>query len=203
MRKIESSAKTDDPVLPEEFGCRANSEGIVPPWVAGCATRMLHRPEKHQNVRARSRVRKFRDVMTQDDRTVDPGDERGEMATVSPVRVTGTSLGRTGASDECPIQRCTASEHWQSGVSSSLTSVPRNGGVEADDGPQEEVRLKVLHSKEECEVRLPRAQGSVVAARARTSKEAWPCGSDRDGGVLVRLLGQEVQTISDSWRRPR
>ena len=33
VRKIESSAKTDDPVLPEEFGCRANSKGIVPPWV--------------------------------------------------------------------------------------------------------------------------------------------------------------------------
>ena len=127
VRKIESSAKTDDPVLPEEFGCRANSRGIVPLWVAGCATRVLHRPEKHQNVRARSRVRKFRDVMTQDGRTVDPGDERGEMPTVNPVRVTGTSLGRTGANDECPSQKCTASEHWQPGVSSSPTSVPRNG----------------------------------------------------------------------------
>ena len=64
--------------------------------------------------------------------------------------------------------------------------MPRNGrkiGVEADDGPQEEVRLKILHPKEECGVRLPRAQGKVIAARARTSKEARPCGSDRDGGV--------------------
>ena len=26
VRKIESSAKTNDPVLPEEFGCRANSK---------------------------------------------------------------------------------------------------------------------------------------------------------------------------------
>ena len=75
----------------------------------------------------RSRVRKFRDVMTQDDRTVDPGDERGEMATVSPVRVTGTSLGRTGANDECPSQKCTAGEHWRPGVSSRPTSVPWNG----------------------------------------------------------------------------
>ena len=38
VRVIESSAKTNDPVLPEEFGCRANSKGIVPPWVAGCVT---------------------------------------------------------------------------------------------------------------------------------------------------------------------
>ena len=71
-------------------------------------------------------VRKFRDVMTQDNRTVDPGYERGEMATVNPVRVTGTSLGHTGASDECPIQRCMASK-WQPGVPSSPMSVPRNG----------------------------------------------------------------------------
>ena len=33
VRKIESSAKTNDFVLAEEFGCRANSKGIVPPWV--------------------------------------------------------------------------------------------------------------------------------------------------------------------------
>ena len=42
VREIESSAKTKDPELPEEFGCRANSKGIVPPWVAGCATHVLH-----------------------------------------------------------------------------------------------------------------------------------------------------------------
>ena len=51
VRKIESLAKTKDSVLPERFGCRANSKGIVPPWVAGC---VVHRSEKHQNVRARS-----------------------------------------------------------------------------------------------------------------------------------------------------
>ena len=127
VRKIESSAKTDDPVLPEEFGCRSNSRGTVPPWVAGCATRVLHQSEQHRNVRTRWRLRKFRDVMTQDDRTVDPGDERGEMPTVNPARVTGTSLGHTDVNNECPSQECTASEHWQPGVSSSPTSVHRNG----------------------------------------------------------------------------
>ena len=56
-------------------------------------------------------------------------------------------------------------------------------GVEADGGPQEEVRLKASHSKEECNVRLPRAHGSFIATYVLTSKEARPCGSDRDGGV--------------------
>ena len=65
VRKIECSAKTNDRVLPGEFGCRANSKGIVPPWVPGCATRVLHQSEKHRNVRTRSRLRKFRDVMTE------------------------------------------------------------------------------------------------------------------------------------------
>ena len=160
VRKIESSAKTDDPVLPEEFGYRSNSRGIVPLWVAGCATRVLHRPEKHQNVRARSRVRKFRDVMTQDDRTVDPGDERGEMPTVNPVRVTGTSLGRTGANDECPSQKCTASEHWQPGVSSSPTCVPWSGGklaLKPTMGHRRKYVSKSFIRKGECDVRLPRA----------------------------------------------
>ena len=127
VRKIESSAKTNDPELPEESGCRANCKGIVPPWVAGCATRVLRRSEKHQNVRTRLKLRKFRVVSTQDGETMDPGTERSEMATVNPVRVTGTSLSRTGASDECPTQRCTASEHWQPGVISSPPSVLRNG----------------------------------------------------------------------------
>ena len=66
MRKIESSAKTNDSVLSEELGCRANSKGTVPPWVAGCVAHMLQRPEKHHDVRARSRMRKFRDVLTLD-----------------------------------------------------------------------------------------------------------------------------------------
>ena len=126
-RKIESSAKTNDPVLPEEFGCRANSKGIVPPWVAGCVTHVLHRSEKHQIVRARSRLRRFRDVLTQDDGTVDPGDERGELATLDTGRDTGTSLRHTDANNECPSHECTASERWQQGVPSSPTSGPRNG----------------------------------------------------------------------------
>ena len=73
VREIERSAKTNDRVLPEKFGCRANSKGIVPPWVAGCVAHVLHRSEKHQNVRARSRLRKCRDALTRDDETVDPG----------------------------------------------------------------------------------------------------------------------------------
>ena len=57
VRKIESSAKINDPELPEESGCRANRKGVVPSWVAGRATRVLHLSEKHRNVRTRSRTR--------------------------------------------------------------------------------------------------------------------------------------------------
>ena len=128
VRKIDSSAKTNDPELPEEFGCRADSKGIVLPWVAGCATRVLHQSEKHRNVRTRSRMSKFRDVSTQDDGTVGPGSECGETATLGPGRATGTSLDRTDVNGKRPSQRCTASERWQPGVSSSPTSVPMNGG---------------------------------------------------------------------------
>ena len=59
VREIASSAKTNGPVLPEEFGCRANSKGIIPPWVAGCATRVLHQSEKHRNVCTRSEAEKI------------------------------------------------------------------------------------------------------------------------------------------------
>ena len=64
VRKIGCSAKTNDPVLPEEFGCRVNSKGVVPPWVAGCMTHVLQQSEKHHKARARSRTRKLRDVDT-------------------------------------------------------------------------------------------------------------------------------------------
>ena len=51
-------------------------------------------------------MRKFRDVLAQDGGTVDPGDKRGETATVDPGRVTdGNLLGRTDANDECPSHR--------------------------------------------------------------------------------------------------
>ena len=58
--------------------------------------------------------------------TVDPGDERGETATLGPGRATGTSLNRTDANDECPSQRCTTGEQWQPGVFTNPTSVPWN-----------------------------------------------------------------------------
>ena len=67
VRKIESSAKTNDSVLSERFGCRANSKCVVPPWIAGSLARMLSRSEKRDddyNARVRSKMRKFRDVLT-------------------------------------------------------------------------------------------------------------------------------------------
>ena len=74
----------------------------------------------------------------------------------------------------------------------------RKIGVEADDWPQEETRLKILHPKEECGVWLPRAQGSVIAARVRTSKEARPCGSDRDGGVCWPDFWDKKRRLSEN-----
>ena len=123
--------------------------------VVGCVARVLSRSEKSNydhNARVRLKMRKFRDVLSQDDETVDLGDERGGMATLVPGRAKGTSLGRTDANDECPSQRYTTSEQWQPDVFTNPTSVPRNGGkvgVETDDGSQEEVRLKVFNPKDE------------------------------------------------------
>ena len=58
---------------------------------------------------------------------LDPGDERGETATLDPGGATGISLGRTNINGKRPSQRCTTSEQWQPGVFPSPTSVPRNG----------------------------------------------------------------------------
>ena len=127
VRKIESSTKTNDSVLPERFRCRANSKAIVPPWVSGCVARVLHRSEKHHNVRVRSKMRKRRDALTQEFGVVDPGDECGETATLGRGRATGTSLGRTDVNSKRPFQRCTTSEQWQPGVLMNPTSVPKNG----------------------------------------------------------------------------
>ena len=59
VRKMKSSAKTNDPELPEESGCRADSKGIVPPWVAGCAT---HQSQKHQNVLEAGKIQRCIDT---------------------------------------------------------------------------------------------------------------------------------------------
>ena len=72
-------------MLPETFGCRANSKGIVPPWVAGCVARVLSRSEKNNvdhNAHVQSKMRKCREVLTQHGGALDPGDERGETATL-------------------------------------------------------------------------------------------------------------------------
>ena len=75
-----------------------------------------------------------------------------ETATLDPCRATGTSLNRTDASDECPSQRCTTSEQRQPGVFTESHKCAQEWvkvGVEADDGPQEDVRLKVFHPNQE------------------------------------------------------
>ena len=59
---------------------------------------------------------------------------------------------------------------------------PEKIGVEADDGSQEEVRLKVSHSKEECDV-LPRAQGNFIATCSVSGRR--------------KMLGRVVQTETE------
>ena len=95
---------------------------------------------------------------------MDPGSERGEMATVGVRGEWALAARRIFESHKCAQER-------------------EKIGVEAGDGPQEEVRLKIFHPQEECDVWLPRAQGSFIATCVRKSKEASPCGQDRDGGV--------------------
>ena len=112
----------------------------------------LHRSEKHHTVRVRSKMRKFRDVLTQDGGTVVLG-----LSVVRrqryPGRITGTSLGRTDVNGKRASQKCTTSEHWQPGVFSSPTSAQEREKVSVEaDGSQEEVRLKVFHPKGECDV---------------------------------------------------
>ena len=129
MRKIESSAKTCDRVLPERFGCQVNREGIATPWVVGCVAHVLSQSEKRDddhNVRVRLRMRECKAVLTQVGGAVDPWTVCGEMAKLDPGRATGTSLDRTDENGERPPQRCTTSEQWQREVITNLTSVPRN-----------------------------------------------------------------------------
>ena len=72
------------------------------------------------------------------------------------------------------------------------SSVLRNGrnlALKPTMGHGRKYVLKVFHSKEECDVRLPRAQGSVIATCVRTSKEARLCGSDRDEECIDQTAG--------------
>ena len=128
-------------------------------------------------MRARSRMRKFRDVLTQDGGTVDPGDECGETATVTPVRVTGSSLGRTDVNDECPSQRCTASEQWQPGVFTNPTSVPRNGG-KLTLKPMMGLRKKYVSKSS-----IRTKNETFVCSEHKGVSSRRPCGSDRDGAM--------------------
>ena len=109
---------------------------------------------------------------------VDPGNERGETARLDSGRATGTSLDRTDVNGKRRSQSARR-------VHESHKCAQERGkvGVEADDGSQEEVRLKVFHPKEEWDVWLLRAQGSFIATGVRASQEARLCGSARNGAT--------------------
>ena len=89
-------------------------------------------------------MRKCIDALTQDGGAVDPGDERGETATLDPGRVTGTSLDRMDANGEPPSQRSTASEQRQRGVSTP-TGATGKLARKPMMGLTKEVHLQVLH----------------------------------------------------------
>ena len=129
VRKIESSAKTCDCVLPKRFGCQVNSEGIAAPWVVGCVAHVLSQSQKRHNdhnVRFQLRMRECRGVLKQAGGAVDHGTVYGKMAKLDPGRATGTSLDRTDANGERSPHRCTTSEQWQRDVFTNPTGVPRN-----------------------------------------------------------------------------
>ena len=91
VREIESSAKTNGPVLPEEFGCRAQQQhcSAVGCWMCGARAPSVREALQ----RTRSVEYEIRDVLTQEGGTVDHGDERGKMATLDRGRATGTPPG--------------------------------------------------------------------------------------------------------------
>ena len=156
-------------LFPERFGCRANSKGIVPPWVAGCVARMLSRSEKRNvdhSARVLSKMRKCRDVLTHGGGPVDPGDERGEAATLDPGRASGISLGRTDVNGKRLSQKCTTNEQWQPSVFPSPTSVPRNGG---------KLALKPM---------MGHKMKYVSKSFIRRKSETFSCPPDRDAAVL-------------------
>ena len=110
------------------------------------------------------------------------------MLEMSAVRRTGTSLGRTDVNDECPSQKCTTSEHWQPGVFSSPTSVPRNGG---------KLALKPMMGHRRKYVSKSSAQSTREFHRdacqnVERSSAVWFSPKRRDEST--RPLGQELQT---------
>ena len=79
---------------------------------------------------------------------MDLGTLCGEVATLDPGRVTGISLDRRGEIGE-RFLRCTTSRQWERDVFTSLAVAQESNRIDggADDGPQEEVHLKVPHPK--------------------------------------------------------
>ena len=87
-------------------------------------------------------MRKRRDALTQDGGEADPGDERGGTTNAGPGQGHGNLRGSHERDRRAPVLR--------GARRASNGSEPRklgNIGEEADDGSQEEVHLKVLHSK--------------------------------------------------------
>ena len=161
-------------MLSEKFECRFNSKGTVAPWVAGCVTHVLSRPEKRNDdldVRVRLKIRKRRDALTQDGGEADPGDERG---------------GTTGSREPPWIVRTrSASARLRGARRASNDSEPRNRGKLAK-------KSMMGHKKKYISKFFIRRNGentdcskcpSFVTTRAKMSREAPLCDFVRDDGT--------------------
>ena len=115
---------------------KSTAEVFVPPWVVGCVAHVLSQSEKRDddhNVRVRLRMRECICVLTQ---------AGGAVESWDCVRQGGKAGSRQDHS-----QRCTTSEQWQRDVFTDPHKCAQESESigEADDGPREEVHLKVPH----------------------------------------------------------
>ena len=115
MKSIETSVTTSDCVLPEWFGCQADSESSAPSQI-GYTVRVPSQSEKRSddhNVRVRLRTRRSRAELMLKSETVNPEHVRGEMAKLNPSKATETSLDSTNKDGERirdARQECNGSE---------------------------------------------------------------------------------------------
>ena len=169
VKVIETSVTTGDCVLPEWFGCQVDSESIAPSRIVGCAVPSQSHGDDH-NVRVRLRTRRSRAELMLKSETVNPEHVRGKMAKLNPSKATETSLDSTNRGDERLRQRRTARKQWQRNAFTNFTGVPRNPRKLADR-EQEEVHLKVPHSKLRRNARQLRVLGSFIAKHGNVPRK--------------------------------
>ena len=203
VKGIETPVTTGDCVLPEWSGCKVDSESIAPSWIVGCAVRVLSQSEKRKddlNVRVRLRTRKSRAELMQENETVNPEHERGEMGKLDPSKATETSLdcgrGRRTVASEAHGEKTMAAKRIHKPHRCAQESKRIDG--RADDRKQEEIQIRR-------DARLLRVLGSLIATHVRTTRKSRPCSTVRGQcNTSVRLLGRrEGRRIIRCFRQQR